>query len=213
MYSFIWNTKYVNKSVYYESEKETLGKFYQKQETSNKTLITTNKRKPEGHRNTRTQTHGSISLQQKAELPKPCRKLNPLVPPKVNGVPAIESIPGIPGRGSSRKSITILMSDSRWAKTAGSCKRIPSEAKPLNPLQTATTSSPANMDRRVSARHLEDTHTELGNIGTLPVPPWSLQCYLNSPSWKSPASQTTKCREYKIPKEVTTESGLKYNIA
>lgn len=146
-------------------------------------------------------------------LNKQCRKPNPLVPQKVNGASAIESIPGIPERGHCRKSITILMSDSRWANTAGSCKHIPSKANPLIPLQTTTTSSLANMDRGVSARRLEDTHTELGNIGTHPVPPWSLQCYLNSPSWKSPASQTTKCREYKIPRKVTTESGLKYNIA
>lgn len=83
---------------------ETLGKFYQKQETSNKTLITTNKRKPEGRRNTRTQTHRSISLQQKAELPKQCKKLNPLVPQKVNGAPAIESIPGGGVRGNPSPS-------------------------------------------------------------------------------------------------------------
>lgn len=89
----------------------------------------------------------------------------------MNGVSGMESIPGIPERGGSRKSITISSSVSRGANTAGSSKRTPSEANPLIPRQTAMTSSPANMDRRVSARCLEDTHTELGNIGTLPVPP------------------------------------------
>lgn len=43
MYSFTRNTKYVNKSVYCESEKETLGKFSQNRETSSKIVITTMK--------------------------------------------------------------------------------------------------------------------------------------------------------------------------
>jgi hypothetical protein len=55
MYSFIQNTKYVNKSVYSESEKETLGKFSQNRETSSKIVITTNKANQNGAEISHTQ--------------------------------------------------------------------------------------------------------------------------------------------------------------
>lgn len=85
MYSFTRNTKYVNKSVYSESEKETLGKFSQNRKPSSKIVITTN----EANQNSAEIPHTTTFPNQLQ-----CSKLNLLVANKNQRCLSVQSIPG-----------------------------------------------------------------------------------------------------------------------